>query len=144
MRALKTCLWIVGLICLLAALGLFLPMSVLESLANAFGNEAFPDSPAFAYTIRGLCATYVAAGVFLIILARSPMKYGVMVPFAGAAAIFVGVACGVAGVATRVPPMWFLGDLVSSTLAGILILLLWRRAVVAERRHVGPGPQEAQ
>jgi len=55
MRALKICL--------------FLPMPSIESLANIFGDEAFPNAPAMVYTVRGLCATYVMVGMFFIILA---------------------------------------------------------------------------
>lgn len=135
MCPLKTCLWIVGVGCLLAVFGLFLPLSVIESLAKVFGDQAFPpDSPVFAYALRGLSATYVAVGVFYVILALNPMKYGLLVPFSGAAGIFVGLACAVCGPLTEVPPLWFLGDFLFCTVFGILILAFWRRALTAERK----------
>ncbi|NLX07148.1 MAG: hypothetical protein GXY33_18585 [Phycisphaerae bacterium] len=89
MRALKVCLWIAGIGCLLAVIGLFLPMTALNAMA-----------------------------------------YGVLVPFSGFAAIFVGVSCLLVGLATKLPPLWFLGDFLSCTIIGLLIVLFWRRVRV--------------
>ena len=137
MRALKVCLWIVAVCCLLAMVGLFLPMSVLQSLAKAFGEQDFPDSPVFSYVVRVMCATYVGVGVFYLILALRPMKYGVLVPFSGAAGVFVGVACGISGLAAGVPLFWFLGDCLLCSVFGILILVFWWRAVTTPEKQPG-------
>ncbi len=142
MRALKTCLWIVGVCCCLSVFGLLLPLSVLETFAKVFGNEAFPDSPVFVYAVRIMSATYVAVGVFFIILAQHPMKYGVLVPFSGAAAVFIGVACGICGFVARMPLLWFLGDFLFCTAFGILILVFWRRTLTPsnEAKVQQPSP----
>ncbi|GAI56900.1 unnamed protein product, partial [marine sediment metagenome] len=87
MRALKICLWIAGVGCLLSVFGMFLPMSVFESIAKFFGIESLPDSPLLVYAARLMSTTYAAVGVFFIILALDPMKYGVMVPFSGLGAV---------------------------------------------------------
>ncbi len=128
MRALKICLWIAGVSCLLSVVGMFLPVGVLESLAKAFGGQTFPDSPLFLYALRLMSATYVAVGVFFVILALDPMKYAALVPFTGLAAVFLGVFCGITGLAVAMPPLWFLGDSVSCTILGVLILVFWRKA----------------
>jgi len=128
MRALKGCLWITGVLCLLAVFGMFLPVRLLECVARVFGGQALPNSPTFLYGLRVVSATYVAAGVFYIILALRPVKYGVLVPFSGLAAVFVGVVCGITGLAVGMPPGWFLGDFVSCTVLGVLIVVFWRRA----------------
>lgn len=130
MRALKVCLWIAGIGCQLAVIGLFLPMTALNAMGAWFGDQAFPDSPVFQYTMRAMSATFVAIGVFYIILALRPMAYGVLVPFSGFAAIFVGVSCLLVGLATKLPPLWFLGDFLSCTIIGLLIVLFWRRVRV--------------
>jgi hypothetical protein len=128
MRALKICLWIAGIGCLLSVFGMFLPLSVLESVAKAFGAQAFPDSPLVIYAARVMSAMAVALGVFFVILALSPMKYGVLVPFSGLAAVFVGLVCGITGLAVAMPPLWFLGDSLSCVVVGILIFGFWRQA----------------
>ncbi len=125
MRALKICLWIAGVGCLLSVFGVFLPMSVFESIAKFFGIELPPDSPLLVYAVRLMSATYAAVGVFFIILALQPMKYGVMVPFSGLGAVFVGVVCAIAGLSTAMPLWWFLGDSLSCLVLGVLILVFW-------------------
>ena len=125
MRALKICLWIAGVGCLLSVFGMFLPMSVFESIAKFFGIELLPDSPLLVYAFRLMSATYAAVGVFFIILALDPMKYGVMVPFSGVGAVFVGVVCAIAGLLTAMPLWGFLGDSLSCLVLGVLILVFW-------------------
>jgi len=128
MRALKICLWIAGVGCLLSVFGVFLPMSVFESIAKFFGIELLPDSPLLVYAVRLMSATYAVVGVFFIILALQPMKYGIMVPFSGVGAVFVGVVCAIAGLLTAMPLWWFLGDSLSCLVLGVLILVFWQQA----------------
>lgn len=128
MCALKICLWIAGILCLLSVFGMFLPLGVLESIARVFGAQAFPDSPLFAYAVRVMLATYAGVGAFFVILALRPAKYGVMVPFTGLAAVLLGVVCAVSGLAVAMPLWWFLGDALSCGVLGVLILVFWRQA----------------
>ena len=129
MRALKICLWIAGVGCLLSVFGMFLPVSVWESIAKAFGAQlVLSDSPLFEYMVRLMSATYAAVGVYLLILALNPMKYGVMVPFTGLAAVLLGVVCAITGLAVGMSVLWFLGDSVSCAVMGVLILVFWRQA----------------
>jgi hypothetical protein len=67
-------------------------------------------------------------GAFFVILALHPMKYGAMVPFSGLAAVFLGVVCGITGLAVGMSPPWFLGDSLSCLIVGVLILVFWRQA----------------
>jgi hypothetical protein len=128
MRGLKICLWIAGVLCLLLVIGMFLPCPALCAIARAFGIEPTPDSPLLEYMVRLLFATYVGVGVYFVILALDPMKYGVLVPFTGVAALLMGLACVVVGVIAEMPPMWFLSDSLSCLVLGVLILVFWRKA----------------
>ena len=128
MRALKICLWIAAVGCLLSVFGIFLPISVFEHIARFFGIESLPDSPLLVYAGRLMSATYAAVGVFFVILALDPMKYGVMVPFSGVGAVFVGVVCAIAGLLAEMPLWWFMGDSLSCLVLGVLILVFWQQA----------------
>ena len=128
MRALKICLWIAGFACLLSVFGMFLPVSAIETITKFFGIESLPDSPQFMYAVRLMSGTYAAVGVFFIILALQPMKYGVMVPFSGLGAVFVGVVCAIAGLLSEMPLWWFMGDSLSCLVLGVLILVFWQQA----------------
>ena len=128
MRALKICLWIAGIGCLLSVLGIFLPVGSIESFVQLFGEQSFPDSPVFLYALRLMSATYAAVGVFFVILALDPMKYGVMVPFSGLGAVLIGVVCAIVGLLEAIPLWWFLGDSLSCVVVGVLIFVFWQQA----------------
>lgn len=128
MRGLKICLWIAGILCLLSVLGMFLPIGVIESFVKLFGEQSFPDSPLFLYALRLMSATYAGVGVFFVILAMEPMKYGIMVPFSGLAAIVLGVICAITGLVVRMPVLWLMGDSLSCLILGVLIVVFWQRA----------------
>ena len=128
MRGLKICLWITGILWLLAIVGVFLPMSTWESMTRYFGIESLPDSPLFRYMGRVMSAMAAGTGVFFIILALQPMAYGVMVPFSGLCNIGLGVVCGATGFIEKMPSIWFLGDAISCLVMGVLILVFWQQA----------------
>jgi len=136
MRALKICLWVRGILCLLSVFGLFLSVSAFESIARFFGVESLPESPLVEYAIRTASATYdVGVGIFFLILALNPAKYGLMVPFSGLCAIFIGVVCAVTGIAVQIPALWYLGDSVPCLVLGVLILAFWQKA--RQTAHAG-------
>ena len=139
MRGLKICLWVTGILCLLSVVGLFLPISAFESIAGFFGIETLPDSPLVMYGIRTMSATFAGIGVFFIILALNPVKYGVIVPFSGLTSVFIGVVCFITGLAVGMPAIWFLGDTLSCLVLGVLILAFWQRA----KRAAGEINQQA-
>jgi len=128
MRGLKIFLWIGAVLCLLSAIGMFLPCSVLCAIARAFGIESTSDSPLLEYGVRTILATYAAIGVYLVILALDPMKYGVLVLFTGVASLFLGLVCAVAGVVAAMPLLWFLSDSLSCAVWGVLVLICWQKA----------------
>ena len=128
MRGLKICLWIAAVACLMSAAGVFLPISVWESVAKVFGVELLPDTPVSEYMIRLMLATYSAIGVFLAILALKPLDYGIMVPFTALSSIVLGVVCVVTGFMVGMPTQWFLGDSLPCLILGVLILVFWKKA----------------
>ena len=138
MRALKICLWIAAILCLLSVVGMFLPVSAWEPISGFFGVESFhpPHSPLVEYMLRVASATYVAIGVYLIILALHPMKYPVLIPFTGMASIFMGVVCGINGLIAVMPGLWFLGDSLGCLIFGILILAFWQKAKVNQNIQI--------
>jgi len=97
-------------------------------MVEYFGIESLPDSPLFFYMARVTSAMAVWIGVFFIILALSPMKYGVMVPFTGLASVFLGAVCAITGLVVGMPALWFLGDSLSCVVLGVLIFVFWRKA----------------
>ncbi len=123
MRGLKVCLWIAGIFCLSAVAGVFAPMSLWPKVTGIFGIESLPDAPVFEYFARLLSGTYGAIGVFFIILALRPEKYGVMVPFSAVASVLVGAVALITGTVAQMPVKWFLCDSLPCIVLGALILV---------------------
>ncbi len=129
MRTLKFILWVGGILCLLSGFGIFLPVLTLEAAIKFLATESLgiADSPLFVYLVRVSSAMAVAIGVYLIILALHPLKYPTLIPFTGFASVFLGVVCGITGLAVGMSPPWFLGDSLGCLVLGILILASWQQ-----------------
>jgi hypothetical protein len=128
MRGLKVCLWIAGLFCLSAVFGVFAPMSAWPKVTGFFGVETLPDAPVFVYFARLLSASYGAIGIFFIILALRPVKYGALVPFSGIASVIIGATALITGIFVQMPAKWYLCDSLPCIILGILILAFWQQA----------------
>ncbi|MHC4659181.1 MAG: hypothetical protein ACYS83_08400 [Planctomycetota bacterium] len=48
-----------------------------------------------------------------------------LVPFSGVAAVLLGVVCAIAGLAVRMPVLWFVGDSGACVVLGVLILVFF-------------------
>lgn len=128
MRGLKICLWIAGLLCLLAVVGVFAPMSAWPKVTGFFGVESLPDAPVFEYFAKLLSVSYGAIGIFFIILSLRPAKYGVLVPFSGIASVIIGATALITGIFVQLPAKWYLCDSLPCIVLGVLILVFWQRA----------------
>ena len=128
MRGLKVCLWIAGIFCLTAVVGVFAPMSAWPSVTGYFGVETLPDAPVFEYFARLLSVSYGAIGIFFIMLALRPAKYGGLVPFSGIASIIIGATALITGIFVQMPAKWYLCDSLPCIILGILILAFWPQA----------------
>ena len=144
MRQLKICLWIIGVLCLLSVFGLVISLSSIESIATKFGSPQFPDAPLFGYAVKVMFGTYFAIGLFYIILALSPMRYGVLVPFSGLAAILVGVVCLMSGIKLGLSPLVYLIDTFFCLLFGVLIVVFWLRGRAQEGRAETGQPERSE
>jgi len=140
MRNLKITLWLAGLLCLLATPGAVLPAKMISSLSESLGGEAVEVTGFLSYLLRVISITYTMVGVFFIILAFKPEKYGVMVPFSGGAAVVVGIICLVAGLHSSVPVLWYFGDFLLCTVLGGLILWFWYKLWRGVKREAKVEP----
>ncbi|MCK4913689.1 MAG: hypothetical protein KAS69_03710 [Planctomycetes bacterium] len=128
MKALKICLWLTGIVCLLSVIGVIAPLKHIQWFMGLFGIESLPDSPLFLYMLRLICATWAGIGIFFIILALNPLSYGVLVPLSALFLILVGAVCGVTGFITKMPFKWYASDLLSCVILGLLILIFYPQA----------------
>jgi hypothetical protein len=128
MGGLKVWLWIAGLFCLSAIVGVFAPMSLWPKVTGFFGVETLPDAPVFVYFARLLSVTSGGIGIFFIVLALRPAKYGVLVPFSGIMSVLIGLTALITGIIVQMPAKWYLCDSLPCIILGILILAFWPQA----------------
>jgi hypothetical protein len=135
MSTLKTCLWIIGVFYVGAAIALCMPLHWLESFLNVSGGPPLPGAGAFLHLARSSSILILGVGVFYIVLARSPVRYWGKVPFAGLGAILFGIAVGISGLAHGLPPFYYVKDSLIALVCGSLIVIQWRR----QERRPEPG-----
>ena len=129
MKGLKVVLVVIGVLCLLSALGLVVPWLTLVGWAESIGLEPPPGHPVIFYGMRLACLASALIGVFFLVLASDPLRYRPMLVLAVCGCFAVAGVALVAGRLTGMQPLWYLGDTVSSAVAGLLILAFWPRGV---------------
>jgi len=68
-------------------------------------------------------------GVFFAILARNPLKYGVMLPLAAYGLVGYGIFSLVAGMRYGLPVWAYSGDVIFGVVAGVLVLIFRKKAI---------------
>ncbi|MFA5424269.1 MAG: BphX family protein [Phycisphaerae bacterium] len=128
MTGLKVILWLTGIMCLLAIIGLFISFTTFQNFAGYFGVEQLQDTPFMNYLLRVLSVTFAAIGIYFIILATAPLRYGVLIPFSAIASIIIGAACLITGYVVKMPAKWFMADALACLILGVLIYIFWFKA----------------
>ena len=134
MNALKIALWIIGIGCLTAVLFLFLPWAVVESMGSWSGVELLPDTPIVIYFYKVIFGVFGLIGVFFIILARNPFKYGSMLNLGAFGLILFGLLALILGFMIGIPPIVYLGDSLTGLVFGVAILIFSAKCKQALKR----------
>jgi hypothetical protein len=126
MKGLKVVLWIVAVIFLLNFLRAILPWSIVSTCAGwilPFDISGFQGLAKFI--VRILSAGMGMIGVFYLLLALNPEKYGAMLPLSGYMLLVTGFFALVWGLYYSFPDwMWIVGVLFLGIFGGLI--LLWQ------------------
>ena len=128
MKSLKVALWITAIGCLTAVPFIFLPWAAVESIGSWFGIESLPDMPIAVYFFKVVFGVFGLIGVFFIILARNPLKYGSMLNLGAFGLILFGLLALILGLAIGLPPIVYIGDGLSGLVLGTAILVFFSRS----------------
>lgn len=128
MKGLKIALWICGIGCLTALPFMVLPWAMIENVYRWFGYEPIPDVPAAMYLFRIACGIFGLIGLYFIILAQNPLRYGPMLILSAYGLISFGLLCLVVGLILRMSPMFYIGDALFALVLGIVIVILSSKA----------------
>jgi hypothetical protein len=133
MKGLKVVLWICGIAFLLSFVFLFVPWRVMADWCARMGVEIAIAAPVAAYMTRAILVGCGLIGVFFVILAKDPLRYGPMLPLAGYGFILAGLVCLAGGIRYDLPFIMFGFDVIFCVVAGKLILVFRGRAIGEQR-----------
>ena len=131
MKGLKIILWICAICCLLGFIFAAFPWRAITALFNWVGLQPPVAEPITAFMFRLCLATFGMIGIFFVILARNPLKYGAMLLLAAYGLLFYSVFCLLGGIRYGFPIWTFAGDVVFGVVAGVLILTFRKKAIQA-------------
>ncbi|MBN1292608.1 MAG: hypothetical protein JXB48_12280 [Candidatus Latescibacteria bacterium] len=118
MKGLKIALWVTAIGCLTAVPFIFLPWAAVESIGSWFGVEQLPDTLIAIYFFKVVFGVFGLIGVFFIILARNPLKYGPMLHLGAVGLILFGLLALILGLSIGLPLIVYLGDGLSGLVLG--------------------------
>ena len=133
MRDLKITLWICAVLCLLGFIFAAFPWSAITTLCQWAGVQPPAAEPITVYMIRLCLAMAGMIGVFFLMFARNPLKYGGMSLLAAYGLVCYGLFCLVGGIRYALPVWAYVGDVIFGFVLGILILIFRRKAIEANK-----------
>jgi len=133
MKGLKIVLWICAVCCLLGFVFGALPWTAITAWFKCFGLEPPVAGPITAYVFRLCMAIFGLSGIFFVILARNPLKYGGMLPLAGWGILFMGLFSLVGGIRYGFPVWTYAGDVIFCVVIGALVFVFRKKAIQAGR-----------
>ena len=129
MKGLKIILWIGAICCLLAFIFAALPWRAITALFHWAGIEPPAAEPITVFMFRLAEVLFGMIGIFFVILARNPLKYGAMLLLAAYGLVCYGVFALVGGVRYGFPVWTYSGDVIFSIVAGVLLLIFRKKAI---------------
>ncbi|GAF95901.1 unnamed protein product [marine sediment metagenome] len=129
MKGMKIILWIAAICCLSGFAAAALPWPTITALFHWFGIQPPAAEPVTAFGFRLASAMFGMIGIFFLILARNPLKYGAMLLLAAYGLVAYGVFCLLGGIRYALPVYTYAGDLIFGVVAGVLLLVFRKRAM---------------
>ena len=107
----------------ISAFAIFLPWSVAVKQLVGLGAGQIPNDPMLNYWLRMTAAVFTAIGIFFFMLALKPLKYKIMLPFAGFFLVGEGLVLLVYGLLLHLPPLPYYVDTGFCLFLGVGIIL---------------------
>ncbi len=131
MKGLKIILWISAICCLLGFIFAAFPWRAITAWFNWVGYQPPSAEPITVFKFRLCLAIFGIIGIFFVILARNPLKYGAMLLLAAYGLLCYGVFSLVGGIRYVLPVWMYAGDVIFGVIAGVLILIFRKKAIQA-------------
>lgn len=128
MKGLKIILWITALCCLPGFVLAALPWKAVKAFCDSAGILTPVGLPITVVMYRLLSAMFGVIGIFFVILARNPLKYGGMLLLAAYGLVGFGVFSLAAGIRYGLPVWTYSCDFIFAVGAGLLLLVFRKKA----------------
>ena len=128
MKGLKTVLWICAVSCLLAFVFAAFPWRAFTALSHWVGIQPPTAEAITVFMFRLSLAIFGMIGIFFVILARNPLKYGAMLLLAAYGLVCYGVFFLVGGIRYGLPVWAYAGDVIFGVVAGVLLVIFRKKA----------------
>lgn len=137
MKNLKITLWVCAIFFLLSFLFVPLPWRTFTAWFNQYGIQIPTAEPFTVFMARIYLMTFGMIGVFFVILARNPLKYGEMLLLAAYGLLLFGLLALIGSILYILPnalPITIIGTIIKVIIyfiLGALILLFRKEAIQA-------------
>ena len=131
MKGLKIILWICAISFLLAFILAPIPWRAIIAWFQWVGIQPPAAAPITVFMFRISLAMFGMVGIFFVILAKNPLKYGAMLPLSAVGLFCYGVLSLVLGIRYGLPVWIYFNDVVFGLVTGVLILVFQKKAIQA-------------
>ena len=131
MKGLKTVLWICAVCCLPGFVFAALPWRAFTGLCHWVGIQPPAAEAITVLMFRLSLAIFGMIGIFFVILARNPLKYGAMLLLAAYGLVCYGVFSLVGGIRYGLPVWTYSGDVIFGVVAGVLLAIFRKKVIQA-------------
>jgi len=136
MKGLKIVLWICAIYCFTGFIPAALPWDTIVALFNWVGIQPPTTEAISVFIFRLGSAIFGLIGIFLVILARNPLKYGVMLLLAAYGLMLFGVLVLIGGIRYELPVWAYFSDVIIGIVGGVLLLYFRKKELAA---NIGQG-----
>ncbi len=123
-KLLRIVMTVGGAFCVLALVGVFMPMSLMDRTHRAMGLGPLPTAPIVEYLARALSGFYALIGGLLILLARDVHRYRAVIAYVAVAWLAMVCVIFVYGFGMGRLFWYVLGDFVTMMPFGLAMLIL--------------------
>lgn len=129
---LRVLLAVLGCGLMVATVPIFFPVNLMATIHGWLGLGEFPDQPITIYLARSTSLLYAIHGLLMVIVSFDLNRYWPLVPVFGWLHVVIGLLMLGIDLTTPMPWYWTAAEGIPISLAGLVIIWLYRRANLME------------
>lgn len=126
-KVLRLFMAIVGCGLMVATVAIFLPVKTMATVHGWLGLGEFPDEAITIYLARSTSLLYAIHGALMVFVSFDMKRYWPMIRMFGWLHVVIGLTMFGIDLTTPMPVYWIAGEGIPIAIAGLAIVLLWRK-----------------